>query len=40
MDALPSYRPVNLPKQYQTFPMPMHPTQMSADEPEEATAGD
>ena len=40
MDALPSYRPVNLPKQYQTFPMPMHPTQTSADEPEEAAAED
>ena len=25
MDAMPSYRPVNLPKQFETFPMPVPP---------------
>ena len=34
MDALPAYRPVNMPKQYEKFPMPVKPAHASA-EPEE-----
>ena len=37
MDALPAYRPVNLPKQYEKFPMPVPPAHASADEPADAT---
>ena len=36
MDALPSYRPVNLPRQYQKFPMPVQPTHASAEVEEDA----
>ncbi|KRQ94261.1 hypothetical protein CQ12_17945 [Bradyrhizobium jicamae] len=32
MDALPSYRPVNLPREYEKFPMPVPPAHASADE--------
>jgi uncharacterized protein (DUF2235 family) len=32
MDAMPSYRPVNLPKQYEKFPMPVAPVHGSAEE--------
>ncbi|QHO73399.1 hypothetical protein ACH79_12770 [Bradyrhizobium sp. CCBAU 051011] len=32
MDALPSYRPVNLPRQYEKFPMPVPPAHASAEE--------
>jgi uncharacterized protein (DUF2235 family) len=32
MDALPAYRPVNLPKQFEKFPMPVKPAHASADE--------
>ena len=35
MDAMPSYRPVNLPKQYEKFPMPEPPVHASAQEVEE-----
>jgi len=38
MDAMPSYRPVNLPKQYEKFPMPVAPVHASA-EVEEDSAG-
>ena len=31
MDAMPSYRPVNLPKQYEKFPMPVPPAHFSAE---------
>lgn len=31
MDALPGYRPVNLPKQYEKFPMPVPPVHASAE---------
>ena len=34
MDAMPGYRPVNLPKQFEKFPMPVPPAHFSA-EPEE-----
>jgi uncharacterized protein (DUF2235 family) len=34
MDAMPGYRPVNLPKQFEKFPMPVPPVHASA-EPEE-----
>jgi len=37
MDALPAYRPVNMPKQYEKFPMPVPPAHASADEPADAT---
>ena len=36
MDAMPSYRPVNLPKQYEKFPMPVAPVDVSAEAEEEA----
>jgi uncharacterized protein (DUF2235 family) len=36
MDAMPSYRPVNLPKQYEKFPMPVAPAHASAEAEEEA----
>jgi uncharacterized protein (DUF2235 family) len=36
MDAMPSYRPVNLPKQYEKFPMPVAPVHVSAQEEEDA----
>jgi uncharacterized protein (DUF2235 family) len=36
MDAMPSYRPVNLPKQYEKFPMPVPPAHASAEAEEEA----
>ena len=36
MDALPSYRPVNLPKQYEKFPMPVPPAHASAEAEEDA----
>ncbi|MEH2505429.1 MULTISPECIES: DUF2235 domain-containing protein [unclassified Bradyrhizobium] len=32
IDALPSYRPVNLPKQYEKFPMPIPPAHASAED--------
>jgi uncharacterized protein (DUF2235 family) len=35
MDAMPGYRPVNLPKQYEKFPMPVPPAHASAEEVEE-----
>ena len=31
MDAMPSYRPVNLPKQFEKFPMPVAPAHASAE---------
>jgi len=31
MDALPAYRPVNMPKQYEKFPMPVPPAHASAE---------
>ena len=31
MNAMPSYRPVNLPKQYEKFPMPVPPAHASAE---------
>ena len=31
MDAMPSYRPVNLPKQFEKFPMPVPPAHASAE---------
>jgi hypothetical protein len=40
MDAMPSYRPVNFPNKYETFPMPVPPAHASADEPEDAAAGE
>ncbi|WOH66045.1 DUF2235 domain-containing protein [Bradyrhizobium sp. BWA-3-5] len=40
MDALPSYRPVNLPKHFEKFPMPIPPAHASAEEPKQAAAGD
>jgi uncharacterized protein (DUF2235 family) len=40
MDAMPSYRPVNLPKHFEKYPMPTPPVHASAEEPEEATAED
>ena len=40
MDALPSYRPVNFPKHFEKFPMPIPPAHASAEEPEEAAAGE
>jgi uncharacterized protein (DUF2235 family) len=36
MDAMPSYRPVNLPKQFEKFPMPVPPAHASAEAEEEA----
>ncbi|MCK1517744.1 DUF2235 domain-containing protein [Bradyrhizobium sp. 190] len=36
MDAMPSYRPVNLPKQYEKFPMPVAPGHASAQVEEDA----
>ena len=36
MDALPAYRPVNLPKQYEKFPMPVPPVHASAEPEDEA----
>ena len=36
MDAMPSYRPVNLPKHYEKFPMPVAPVHASAEETEDA----
>ena len=36
MDAMPSYRPVNLPKQYEKFPMPVAPVHASAQVEEDA----
>jgi uncharacterized protein (DUF2235 family) len=35
MDAMPSYRPVNLPKQYEKFPMPVAPAHASAEAEED-----
>ncbi|UPJ50270.1 DUF2235 domain-containing protein [Bradyrhizobium sp. 200] len=35
MDAMPSYRPVNLPRQYEKFPMPVPPAHASAEAEEE-----
>ena len=37
MNALPSYRPVNLPKQYEKFPMPVPPAHASAEAEEESS---
>ena len=36
MDAMPSYRPVNLPKHFEKFPMPVAPVHASAAEVEDA----
>ena len=36
MDAMPSYRPVNLPKHFEKFPMPVPPVHASAEAEEEA----
>ena len=36
MDAMPSYRPVNLPRQYEKFPMPAPPVHASAEAEEDA----
>jgi uncharacterized protein (DUF2235 family) len=36
MNAMPSYRPVNLPKQYEKFPMPVPPAHASAETEEDA----
>jgi len=36
MDAMPSYRPVNLPKQYEKFPMPVPPAHASAEAEEDS----
>ena len=36
MDALPGYRPVNLPKQFEKFPMPVPPAHASAEPEEDA----
>lgn len=36
MDAMPSYRPVNLPKQFEKFPMPVPPAHASAEAEEDA----
>ena len=36
MDAMPSYRPVNLPKHFEKFPMPVAPVHASAAETEDA----
>jgi uncharacterized protein (DUF2235 family) len=36
MDAMPSYRPVNLPKQYEKFPMPVPPAHASAESEEDS----
>jgi len=36
MDAMPSYRPVNLPRQYEKFPMPVPPAHASAEAEEDA----
>lgn len=36
MDALPAYRPVNMPKQFEAWPMPVAPVHASAEETEEA----
>jgi hypothetical protein len=36
MGTMPSYRPVNLPKQFEKFPMPVPPTHFSAEAEEEA----
>jgi len=35
MNAMPSYRPVNLPKQYERFPMPVAPAHASAEAEED-----
>ena len=40
MEAMPSYRPVNLPKQFEKYPMPIPPAHASAEEVEETVAGD
>ena len=31
MNAMPSYRPVNLPKHFEKFPMPVQPAHASAE---------
>jgi uncharacterized protein (DUF2235 family) len=36
MDAMPSYRPVNLPKQYEKLPMPVPPAHASAEAEEDS----
>jgi uncharacterized protein (DUF2235 family) len=36
MDAMPSYRPVNLPKHFEKFPMPVAPAHASAEAEEDA----
>ena len=36
MDAMPSYRPVNLPKHFEKFPMPVPPAHASAEAEEDA----
>ena len=36
MDAMPSYRPVNLPRQFEKFPMPTPPVHASAEAEEDA----
>jgi uncharacterized protein (DUF2235 family) len=36
MDAMPSYRPVNLPRQHEKFPMPVAPVHASAEPEEDA----
>ena len=36
MDAMPSYRPVNLPKHFEKFPMPVAPVHACAEAEEEA----
>jgi len=36
MDAMPGYRPVNLPKQFEKFPMPVPPMHASAEPEEDA----
>ena len=36
MDAMPGYRPVNLPKQFEKFPMPVPPVHASAEPEEDA----
>jgi hypothetical protein len=36
MDAMPGYRPVNLPKLFEKFPMPTPPVHASAEAEEDA----
>ena len=36
MDAMPSYRPVNLPKHFEKFPMPVAPAHASAEAEEDS----